>query len=95
MDAREPQVRRVAALAGGAVAEQARAVADERDAHLRVAGRGDGGREPGPVGAVDRAARGVHDVGVGQLGAQGLHRRRHDEAHLVPGNRGSTWVANA
>ena len=32
------------------MAEQAREVADERDAHVGVAGRGDGGGEPGPVG---------------------------------------------
>ena len=97
LDARQPQVLGVAALAGGAAAEQAGQVADERDAHVRVAGRVDRGRRsrsgPSPLHG---AARLVHDLDVGQLGAQGVERARAPRCRArAPGWRGSTWLGKA
>ena len=88
----QPQVLGVAALAGGAAAEQPGQVADVGDAQVGVPGGGDRGGEPGPVVALHRAALLVPDLDAGQLGPQRVDRGRHLDAEPEPGVAGQHVV---
>ena len=85
LDAGQPQVLDVAALAGRAVPEQPREVADQRDAQVGPLGGGGRGGEAGPVLALDGAAGLVHHLDARQLGPQRLDRAHHLQAE--PGLR--------
>ena len=81
LDAGQVQVGGVAALAGRAAAEQPGPVADRDDAHVGVAGGGDGRGEPRAVGVGDVAAAGVGDVSCAL--AQRVEDRRDLDAEPV------------
>ena len=70
---------RVIAFADGAAAEEARAVADDHDGHVRGTREFDRGGDAGGIRALDRHAVGVHDI------AEPCRQRRADrrdvEAH--------------
>ena len=71
------ELGRVAALAGGAPAEQPGLVADHDHGQVGGRGRGHGRGEPGPVAGADGAAAGV--AHVGQFLAQGV--QHGDDLH--------------
>ena len=85
LQAREIERLDVVALADGAAAEEARAVAHDDDGDVASRRQLCRGGDARPVVALDVASRLVADLGFGQCGAQGLEHRRDLESHLGAG----------
>jgi hypothetical protein len=85
LGARQAEVRRVAALARGAAAEQARPVAEDRHAHVGLGGAGDRLLEARGVRVGHVTALRERHLGVGEFGAQGVQDRRDLDAGRHPG----------
>jgi hypothetical protein len=85
LDTRQGEVLRVAALTGGAEAEEGGAVADDGDADVGLPGRVDGRVDAAAIDLLDGAALFVRDASAGQFRGEGVQQGAGLDAVVVAG----------